>query len=91
MKNLNFSLAHSPLKSIQLSKMYTGNLKAAAKDSSFDQYQFWSVRLAGGFGISIPIRTMGVGAQNHLGGEINFARKILQRTTSIIPDAKIDA
>ena len=34
---------------------------------------------------------MGVGAQNYLGGETNFARKILQRTTSIMLNAKIDA
>ena len=33
---------------------------------------------------------MGVGAQNNLGGETNFAQKILQQTTSIMPDAKID-
>ena len=34
---------------------------------------------------------MGVGAQNHFEGALNFAIKILQRTTSIMPDAKIDA
>ena len=48
-------------------------------------------------GVDCPSRastSMGVGAQNHLGrgggGETNFTQKILQRTTSIMPDTKID-
>ena len=34
---------------------------------------------------------MGVGAQNNLGVRNQLALKILQRTTNIMPDAKINA